>query len=107
MAQMHTLDAFLLQLPAPLGRRWPQTVFETAADEPELDEDDDDEDDDEDDDDDEEDDDEKDEDEDDDDGDGDEDEDDEDDVEDEAGARTAHGQLKRQNGHRRGGIFNG
>ncbi len=105
MAQMHTLDGFLLRLPAPLSGAWPQTVFEMAADEPEVEDEDDDDEDDEDDDEDEEDEDaDKD---DDDDEDDDEDEDDEDEPEGEAEARTAHGQLKRLNGHRRGGHVNG
>ena len=108
MAQMHTLDAFLLRLPAPLDGAWLQTVFELAADEPELededDDDDDDEDEDEDDDEDEE---AKDDAEDDADEDEDEDEDAEDELEAEPEARTANGQLRRQNGHRRGGLFNG
>jgi hypothetical protein len=103
MAQMFTLDAFLLRLPAPLDGACPGTVFEMAADEPELEDDDEDDDeDDEDEDEDEEDDDDEDEEDD----DEDEDEDEEDVVE-ETEARTAHGQLKRQNGHRRGGLFHG
>jgi hypothetical protein len=114
MAQMHTLEAFLLALPAPFTPGWPDVTLYSAPDDADLaddedeDEEDEEDDDDEDEDEDDEDEDEDEEDEEDSDEEDDEDEDEEEEVEEgPKEARTARGQLKRQNGHPRGGHSNG